>query len=271
VTRIRAMGTFSDGTVMDLGPSAVVYSTSDASLATVLTDVDGAKVTAKAAGSVTLSATLLGVTKAVPVTVAATTLSSLSLAVAQTTLAPGSTSQLSVTGNFADGTTLDLTDSATYTSSAPDVAQVLNGVFTRMAWPMVLAHSPSNPPQNATVTATFQGKSATANIQVNGVYLRSLALAVGTGAPSATLTLSGGGPFQLRAVGTFTDNSTADVTAFCTFSPSTPGTGVVATISNARAGKVTVLGQGSQTVKATYAPSYIGQPLMTTTATLVVP
>ncbi len=270
-TRLRAKGTFSDGTVLDLGPSAVIYSTSDASLAAMSRDVDGAKVTAKAAGSITLSATMHGVTRTVPVTLVSTTLSTLGMSVAQTTLAQGSTSPLTVTGTFADGTTLDLTESATYASSAPDVAQVAYGLFTNMSWPLVLAHAPNNPPQNATLTASFQGKSATAAMKVNGVNLRSLALAVGSAAPSPTLTLSGPGPFHLRVVGTFTDNSTADVTPFCTFTPASPGTGVVATISNALAGKVTVLGKGSQTVTATYAPSYINQPLISGSATLVVP
>jgi len=272
--KVHAMGTFSDGTVMDLGPSPVIWFTSDNSLATINPEPDGTGVVvkAKAAGSVTVGATMGTVTTSVPITLVSTTLSTLALNVSQTTLAQGSTSLLTTQGTFADGTVLDLTDSATYTSSAPDVAQVLNGMFTTLDWLIVQAHVPDQTPATADLTASFLGKtSPKVTLQVNGPNLRSLALAVGAAAPANPLTLSGPGPFQLRVVGTFTDNSTADVTAMCTFEPASPSTGIVATISNARAGKVTLLGHGTEQVKATYAPSYIGQPLISGTATLTVP
>jgi len=72
-------------------------------------------------------------------------------------------------------------------------------------------------------------------------------------------------------VATFTDGSTAEVTALCTFSPAAAGAGVVATVSNAVAGEVTLVGKGTQTVRVTCSPSYIGQAPITATATLVVP
>ena len=173
--------------------------------------------------------------------------------------------------SFADGTVLDLSTSATYESLAPDVAQVMFGLYTNMPWPLVIAHAPDKPPATARLRASFQGLSKTTDVTVSGANLRSLAVAVGSNPPSPTVTLSStGGPYQLRAVGTFTDNSTADVTAFCTFEPASPGTGIVATISNSIAGKVTLLGKGSEQLKVTYAPSYIGQPLITNSATLVV-
>lgn len=272
-TKVHAMGTFSDGSVMDLGPSTVFWSVSNASLASITPDTDGTTtVVAKAAGSLTVSATFNGVTASKSVVLAATSLNSLSMAVNQTTLCQGSTSRLTVTGNFADGTKMDLTESATYDSLAPDVVQVANGLFTTMPWPMVIAHSPNQtPPQTGTVRATFQGKSATQDVMVNGANLRSLAVGVNGGTPSSSsVTLSGAGPFQLNVVGTFTDNSTADVTAFCTFEPANNAAGVVATISNSKAGQVTLLGKGSQTLKVIYAPSYIGQTAVSTSMTMTV-
>lgn len=269
-TKVHAMGTFSDGSVMDLGPSPVIWSVSNSSLATIVPDVDGAKVTANAAGTVTVKASILGVEASVPVSLTATTLRSLALNVAQTALPQGSTSRLMVVGTFEDGTTLDLTDSATFTSSAPDVAQVVGSPASNMPWPVVLAHVPDQSPQSATLTATFLDKTATSTVQVTGANLASLALAVGTDPPSSSLTLRGGGPFQLRVMGTFTDGNTADVTSLCTFEPANPGTGVVATLSNAASGKVTLLGKGSEQITATYAPSYIGQPMVSGSATLTV-
>jgi len=249
---------------MDLGPSTVFWAVSDGTLASISPDTDGTTtVVAKAAGSLDVSATFGGITAKKTVTLAATSLSSLTMAANQTTLPQGSTSRLTVTGHFADGTTLDLTDSAGYDSLAPDVAQIATGIFTVMPWPMIIAHEPNSTPQTGTVRATFQGKSVTQDVNVTGANLRSLAVGVNGGAASSSsVTLSGAGPFQLNVVGTFTDNTTADVTAFCTFEPANNATGVVATISNSKAGQVTLLGKGAQTLKVTYAPSYIGQPLI---------
>ena len=235
-------------------------------------DADGTTtVVAKAAGSLTVKATFGTVTASKTVQLAATSLASLTMSANQTTLPQGSTSRLTVTGNFADGTTLDLTESATYDSLAPDVAQVSTGVFTVMPWPMIIAHAPDQPPQTATVRASFQGQSVTQEVTVTGANLRSLAVGVNGGPPSSSsLTLTGPGPFQLQVVGTFTDNSTADVTAFCTFEPANSSPGVVATISNSQAGKVTLLDTGSQTLTVTYAPSYIGQPLISNKVEMIV-
>ncbi|MGC4114095.1 MAG: Ig-like domain-containing protein [Myxococcales bacterium] len=271
-TKVHAMGTFSDGTVMDLGPSTVFWSVSDSSLASISPDADGTTtVVAKAAGNLTVSATFGSVTASKNVVLAATTLSSLTMTADQTTLAQGSTSRLTVTGNFADGTQLDLTESATYDSMAPDVVQIATGLFTTMPWPMIIAHAPNQTPSTGKVRATFQGKSVTQDVTVNGANLRSLAVGVNGGAPSSgSVTLTGAGPFQLKVVGTFTDNSTADVTAFCTFEPANSNPGVVATISNSKAGQVTLLGKGTQTLKVTYAPSYIGQPLISQSMTMTV-
>ena len=47
-----------------------------------------------------------------------------------TTLAIGSTLALKATGNYSDGTTKDLTDSATWTSSSEAVGTVSEGVVS---------------------------------------------------------------------------------------------------------------------------------------------
>jgi len=126
-------------------------------------------------------------------------------------------------------------------------------------------------PGSATVRATLSGKTASANVTVGGATLRSIALALGDGPPASRLPLSGPGPFQLRAVGTFSDGKKADVTGFCTYSPAVTGPGVIATVSNVRPGLITVAGHGTQTVTATYSPTFIGQPTVTGTVTVIVP
>lgn len=263
--RVKAVGVFSDGSRIDLGPSPV-WSSSNTTLARVVPDTRGAKVTAQAAGSVTIGASFGGVSANVSVTLADTDLSSLSMSVPQTTLPIGATSTVRVEGLFADATRLDLTDSVTFDSSAPDIAQITDGMFGNALAPYVIAQSAGT----ATVKASLNGKSASKTVTVRGANLSSLALALGTAPPSSTLTLSGPGPHQLRAVGTFSDGTSADVTVFCSFSPGKLGSGVVATISNVVAGQVTVISTGRETVSATYAPSFIGQPTVSGSATLIV-
>ncbi|MGI5862649.1 MAG: beta strand repeat-containing protein [Myxococcales bacterium] len=263
--RVKAVGVFSDGSHIDLGPSPV-WSSSNTTLARIVPDTSGAKVTAQAAGSVTIGASFGGVSASVSVTLVDTDLSSLSMSIPQTTLPIGSTSKVKVEGIFADNTRLDLTDSVTFDSSAPDVAQVTNGMFGNALAPYVIAQSAGT----ATVRASLNGKSTSATITVRGANLSSLALALGENPPSSPLTLAGPGPHQLRAVGTFSDGTSADVTVFCSFSPGKLGPGVVATISNVIAGRVSVISTGSETVTATYAPSFIGQPTVSGSATLIV-
>lgn len=264
-SRVRAIGNFSDGTRVDLGPS-VIWSSSDSTMATIVPDVEGAKVTALRPGSVTLRASLAGKQGTAPVTLSTATLESLQLSVAQSTLPLGSTSPVTVMGSFSDGTQLDLTDSVTFDPRDPSIALVGYGVYTNARRQYVIAQSPGT----TAIRASLNGVTASADVTVSGAALRSIQLAVGNDPPSATLTVPSNQKSQLRAIGTFSDGTTADVTVMCTFQPARSGPGVVATISNTWAGEVNPISAGTQTVTVTYAPAYIGQSTVTGTAQLVV-
>jgi hypothetical protein len=265
-TRVQALGNFNDGSRLNLGPSAI-WSSSDVSIASIGPDIDSALVRALAKGSVTLGATFAGVTGTAAVTVSDAALASIDLTIAQTTLPLGGTSRVGVVGHYTDGTNLDLTDAASFDSSAPDLAIISNGVFGNAKSFYVVGEAPGQ----ATLRATVSAQTSAVPVTVHGATLSSIALSVNGGAPGSTLTLSGPGPFRLTALGTFSDGTTADVTVFCSFTPGNPGPGVVATISNAVAGEVTVLGRGNETVGVTYAPFFIGQPPVKSSVTLVVP
>ncbi len=264
--RVTAAGTFSDGSVVDLGPSGQ-WSVGQLSLASLLPDEKGAALTGLAAGSTTLGCSFGTISAQQPLTISNATLKSLAFNVAQPKLPAGAASTLIVIGTYTDGTTLDLTGSARFDSSAPDVAIVSSGIWGNTAQPYVLAETVGN----ATLKATVAGVSAAAPVAIFGSTLQSIQLSLNGGAPSSSLTLSGTGPFQLTAIGTFAGGLTADVTPMCSFSPGSPGPGVVATVSNAISGKVTVLGKGSETVNVVYAPQLIGQPTIYGAATVVVP
>lgn len=72
------------------------------------------------------------------------------------TIAVGSMQQFTVKGTYSDSTTGDLTDSSTWTSSAPAVATVNTiGIVSALT------------PGTATITATFQGLSSSATVSVD--------------------------------------------------------------------------------------------------------
>jgi hypothetical protein len=263
--RVKAVGVLSDGSRLDLGAS-VTWSSSDVTLATLLPDLEGAKATARAPGTVRIGATFGAVSASAQVTLVSSTLSTLTLTVPQPALAIGATSPVSVEGLFADGTRLDLTESVAWGSSAPHVAQVSDGMFGNARAYYAVATAAGT----ATLTASLNGKTGTKQVNVRGATLNSIALAIGAGAPGGALTVSGPGPHQLRAIGTFSDGSTGDVTVFCTFAPGKLGPGVVATVSNVWAGELTVVSTGTETLTATYAPSFFNQPTVRGSATLTV-
>ncbi|MFN7134453.1 MAG: Ig-like domain-containing protein, partial [Myxococcales bacterium] len=263
--RVTAVGVFSDGSRVDLGPSPL-WSSSDSTLATVMPDVEGAKVTAKATGSVVITASFNNVRGTRLVNLSNATLQSLAWNVSQSTLPHGATSPVTVNGTFSDGTQLDLTDSVTIDSQDPSIALVAYGVYTNSRRQYVIAQSPGQ----ANLRATLNGVKASTPITVTGAALTSIALAVGNNPPSTTLTVPRNQRSQLRAIGTFSNGATADITVMCTFQPANGGAGVVATISNVWAGEVTPIRAGTQTITVSYAPAYIGQSTISGTATLTV-
>ena len=88
------------------------------------------------------------------------TLTSLAVAPTSVSLIEGKTQQISATGTYNDGSTKDLTGSATWTTSDSAVASVTAGLVKAAA-------TISNPPGTATITATSGTLSATSTVTVN--------------------------------------------------------------------------------------------------------
>jgi uncharacterized protein YjdB len=162
-------------------------------------------------------------------------------------LASQTSVQLKATGTFEDGTTQDLTDSATWTSSDATVATVssTNGVVRGVA------------PGTATIRAVFGSVPAgTINLTVTNATLAALAVTPS----SVSITL--GKSQQFTATGSFNDGSTQVLTTFADWSSSNAG---VAVVSNF--GLATSSGKGTTTIKANYAQ---GSTTSSGTATLTV-
>lgn len=136
--------------------------------------------------------------------------------------------QLIATARLSDGTTRDVTTSATWESSNAALATVsASGLVTVVGT------------GELDVKATYQG--ATGSLHLLVAKLPVVAVTV-TGAPSAALV-----SFQLTATARLSDGSTLDVTRSATWESSNTA---VATVSSA--GFVSVVANGDADVRATY-------------------
>jgi len=123
------------------------------------------------------------------------TLTSLAVAPTTVSLIEGNTQQLSATGTYDDGSTKDLTGTATWSTSSSTVASVTSGGLVKAAATI------ASPPGTATITASSGTLTATSAITVNTGPLQSIALT------ASTLTPTAGSTFTLTAMGTFSGST----------------------------------------------------------------
>jgi uncharacterized protein YjdB len=226
--QFKAIATYTDGSTADL-TSSVSWVTANTTIAGVNSS---GMLTAAAAGSTTVTASTGGFSGSASVTVAATTatLSSISIAPATASVAVGSTQQFTATGNYSDGSTADLTQQVTWSSSASSVATI-NAIGVAKG---VAAGS-------ATITAALNGASATASLAVTASTATLSSIAVTPSDPSIT----SGNTEQFTATATYSDGSTANVTSQVSWKSSDTA---VATID--ASGLATGAAAGSTTITA---------------------
>jgi hypothetical protein len=151
----------------------------------------------------------------------------------------GQSQQFTATGTFSDGTTQDVTASATWTSSNAQVLSVSNAAETK-GLASALATG------TATVSASFSGITSNST----AVTVTSSALVSISVSPSnQTVSVTAGG-VQFTATGTFSDGTTQSLTSAVIWSASSG----LASISNATGskGQATITGAGTVTITATF-------------------
>ena len=156
VAGFTAIGSFADGSSQDL-TSAVTWTSSTASVATV-SNAAGTRgfATAVAPGTSTISAVFAGQVGTAGVTVTNATLVSLSIVPDSPSITLGTSQVFVVTGTFSDGSTMNLSTQAVWTSSNVNVAVInAQGVAT------------SATSGTTTITAALNGVSTTAILTVN--------------------------------------------------------------------------------------------------------
>jgi uncharacterized protein YjdB len=140
---------------------------------------------------------------------------------------------LVVTAVFSDGTTTNVTASATFTSSDTSVVQISGHTLTGLK------------AGSATITASYSGRTATTKVTVTAATLASISI-------DGTKVVSVGQYVLLTASGLFSDGTKQDITAAATWKTSDTGLATVALDSTSAKAKVTGVKAGTVTITATY-------------------
>jgi uncharacterized protein YjdB len=224
--QLTATGRFSDASTADLTPM-VTWSSSATAVATVST---AGVFLGIAVGDVTITATFSGVSGTASAKVTAATLTELQVTPASPSLAAGVTQQLTAMGVFSDASKQDLTSQVTWASDTEAHATVnASGVVKAVA------------PGTAKITATMGTILGTTTVTTTDAVVRSIAITPNPASVALGRTL------QLIAMGTFTDDSTHDLSTQATWSSATTANATISTT-----GLVTTVHVGNSTITAMF-------------------
>jgi hypothetical protein len=252
---LAATGVFDDQTTQDLTKSVLWTSASPAVVTVSSAAGSEGLLTGAAAGSTQVTATLGGVSAAVPVEVSSAALVVLEIAPLTPELPAGMSTHLSAIGTFSDGSTQDVTAGVTWGSSDALVASVSNANAQEGFVSAIAVGA-------ADVSATLGAVSTSIAVAVTDATLVSLVVTPPVPALAAGFTR------PLSATGTFSDGSTRDLSASVTWASSNPS---VAAVSNAAGSQGLVLGlvPGTTDVRATLGPVTESTTVSVSTAVLV--
>ena len=230
--QFTATGTYSDGEEKDL-TTVVTWNSSDPSVATVSNDA-GSKglvnVLATSAQRIVVTATLDTVSGITHLTVPVIELVTIAVTPANPTLAAGTSLDLTATGTYSDGTTMNITGIVQWKSTETSVATVAaSGKITGVAVGTSL------------VSATLGTATGSTNLTVTSAVLQSVSIAANS------TSLAAGTKQQFTATGLFSDGSNQVLTTAVAWKSSTPS---VATITSD--GMATAVAVGTANISAVY-------------------
>jgi outer membrane protein assembly factor BamB/protocatechuate 3,4-dioxygenase beta subunit len=242
--QFKASGTYSDNSVQNItGDVTWFSSTNNASIS----NVEGQKglATSLKVGSAAITAVLDDITSpAAALTITPAILESISISPGDVSIVKGFSQQFAAEGTYSDGTTSELTQEVTWTSSFTDVAVISNSAGTK-------GLAVSTGTGETDIMATLSGiNSPVSVLTVTPAQLVSMKLT------PLQQTMGLGKTHQFSAEGTFTDQTTRDITGEVTWSSSDAS---VASISNNAdtKGLATSVNKGLTTIKAAYASTQI--------------
>lgn len=240
----QAMGHFEGGLSQDL-TDQVTWSTSDTGIITVSSDPASAgQVTAIETGTALVSAVFAGTTGTSNVGVVDTQLLRLEITPIRSRLATGTGAPLKATGIFADGSVRDMTGQVDW-SSANDTIAAIDTSGNRGFVTAAQAGT-------ASISAHFAGIETATDLTVTDARLLGLQVLPN----DATLAI--GTRLGFRAIGSFADGTTQDVTSLANWSSLD---GNVAAITS-RSDQIEVQGKAAGTTKVI--ASFGGKPAYAT-------
>ena len=231
-----AVGTFSDGSTQDI-TGQVTWTSSQTSVATV-SNASGTQglITGQSPGAANIVATLASITASIPITVTNATLASINVSPPSLSIADGVSTALTATGNYSDGSTLNITNQVSWLTSDASVIQVSNATGSKGRVTAVA-------PGSAVVNATLSGVTGTSRVTVTSATLSSIE--VTPTSPSVAVGLK----IAMHATGHFSDSSTQDITDQVTWQSSDDGIAVVSNAANTE-GEVTAVSVGAANITA---------------------
>jgi len=235
---LTATASFSGGSTLDVTGRAA-WSSSSPAVAGVWSGPGGGVVEARQSGAANVTASFQGFQAVAPVTVSSAVLTSLAIAPLGPSGALGTSLPLRALGTFSDGTQLDLTTQARWSSADGTRVAVSNGEATR-GLAMALVAGPT--PVGVSV-ARPDGSQVTTSVVFTGTAAVPVGIEIRP--PAAVLSLSSSTPLALGATALYSDGSALDVTALVSWSS---GDGSVASVS--AAGLLTPVSTGKTVVSA---------------------
>jgi len=234
-----ATGTFSDASTKDL-TSTATWTSSNTADATVQTasQANPGTATGVAKGSVTITASMSGVSGTAALTITAAgnpTLVSIAVTPANAGIAVGGTVQFTATGQYSDGSTKTITNSVAWASSnTADATVTSGGLATGVAGGSV------------TITATLTGVTGSASLTVTSQSATIVSIAVDPVNPSIPTAQTQ----QFFANATFSDGTVQDITSTANWSSSNTAVATIQTTGQAQPGLATGVVAGAATITA---------------------
>jgi hypothetical protein len=240
---LTAMGVYSDASTKDL-TNSVTWGSSNEDIATFKSAPGVVTAMTLTSNHCTITATGSdGVAATMTLTVMSVedAVSSIVVTVPDNPIAQYFMAQFKATGHMKDGSTMDLTSMATWTSSAPDVLDILSAGSTTPG--LATAKTAGM----ADVTASIGAKNGTlTNVEVTPNPPLSIEVQTASSAITSTLFVNPGGTVQLAAIATFAGSITHDVTTQATWTSSAPDK-----VSISPSGLASGLAPGSSMINAT--------------------
>jgi hypothetical protein len=218
-----ATATFADNSTQDVSAAAVWTSS-----APRVGSITQGFVSTHSTGSTTIQATFQGFSNSTTLTVTPPVIEQLLINPTSSAIPLGLTQQFRATAMFSDGSTQDLTNIATWSSSNLGVATINSAG---------LAASVGE--GSTTIAAAFQSFSNTSALTIQPALLVSVSI------PPGLRYAQVGSTLQLTAIGTYTDGSKKDVTSKASWSSTMPS---IASVS--QTGFVTAISAGTAVVSA---------------------